>query len=142
MIARIALSILIWLSGIAFQVLDGQVFRGAAILGGCAVACILLWLPLLRRREPPMRRRGAVIAAILNAALAAVIAVSLPGALEKQRAFNRRSWAIAYFRLNPGAEPLEMIGEYNATTLGERLGYFSLDEARAIATELARSTTK
>ncbi len=55
---------------------------------------------------------------------------------------NRKSWALAYLRLNPGAEPLQMIGDYNATPLGTRLGYFSLDEARAIATELASSTSK
>lgn len=158
MIARTALAILIWLLGIVFQFTNGQVFRGAAILGVCAVACILLWLPLLRSREPPMRRRGAVAAVLLNTAVAVVVAVSLPGALEKQRAFNlrtslarqspqedfdsRRAWALAYFRSHPDADPLEMIGEYNATTLGQRFGSFSLDEARAIATELPRNPTK
>jgi hypothetical protein len=158
MIARIALSILIWLVGTAFQFLDGQVFRGAAILGGCAIACILLWLPLLGHRAPPVRRRGAVVAVCLNAAVAAVVAVALPGALERQRAFNlhlsrpqpilqgdfdgRRAWAVAYFQRNPGADPLQMIGEYNATSLGKQFGSFSLDEARAIAAELSRSATR
>jgi hypothetical protein len=50
---------------------------------------------------------------------------------------SRRSWAVEYFRAHPGADSLQMIGEYNATALGRRLGYFSLDEARAIATEFA-----
>jgi hypothetical protein len=157
MIARTALSILIWVLGAAFGfLLDGQVFRGTAILGGCVVACIVLWLPLLRSSGPPRRRRGAIVAVLLNAALAAVAAASLPEALERQRAFNRhlslaqplsegdvssrKSWALAYLQLHPGAEPLKLIGDYNATPLGKRLGYFSLADARAIATELASST--
>ena len=95
---------------------------------------------------------------LLNAASAAVIAVTLPGALERQRAFNlrssrserstqgdfdgRRSWALAYFRRNPGADPLQMIGDYNASAFGTRLGYFTLDEARAIAMEVAKGSNR
>jgi hypothetical protein len=35
-----------------------------------------------------------------------------------------------------------MIGAYNATDLGKRLGGFSLDEARTIADEVARNAAK
>jgi len=159
MIARSVLSILVWVVGATFGFFtDGQVFRGAAILGCAAVACILLWLPLLRRHEPYVRRRSAIVAVVLNTAIAAVVGVSLPGALKRQRAFNhhlshaepplkedidsRRSWALLYFEQNPDADPLQMVGAYNATTLGERLGHFSLDEARAIAAEVARGISK
>lgn len=44
---------------------------------------------------------------------------------------NRRDWALAYFALHPDADPFQMIGDYNGQTeLGERLGHFSLNEAR------------
>ncbi len=46
---------------------------------------------------------------------------------------SRRDWALAYFALHPDADPFQMIGDYNGRTeLGERLGYFSLNEAREI----------
>lgn len=46
---------------------------------------------------------------------------------------SRRDWAVAYFAIHPGADPFQMIGDYNGETeLGERLGYFSLNEAREI----------
>lgn len=55
---------------------------------------------------------------------------------------SRRSWALSYFQRNPDADPLQMIGAYNATDLGKRLGDFSLDEARTIANEAGRSAAK
>jgi hypothetical protein len=156
---RVALSILVWLLGTSYGVLlDGQVFRGALILGCAAIACALLWAPLLRRREPPVRRRPAAVVVSLNAAVALTVAVSLPGALEQQRVFNRRSsdvtagvpvevgsrtsWAISYFQQNPDADPLQMIGAYNATELGKQLGYLSPNEARAIAAKAAGTTAE
>ena len=55
---------------------------------------------------------------------------------------GRRSWALSYFQRHPDADPLQMIGDYNATDLGKRLGAFSLDEARTIANEVGRSAAK
>ena len=89
-------------------------------------------------------------------AIAAAVAVSLIRGLNRPRTLNapsgapapaqsaqrdfdnRKSWALEYFQHNPSADPLQMIGDYNAAALGKRLGYFSLDEARAIATEARR----
>jgi hypothetical protein len=46
---------------------------------------------------------------------------------------SRRDWALAYFALNPEANPLQMIGAYNSNDqLHESLGYFSLQEAAEI----------
>ena len=46
---------------------------------------------------------------------------------------TRRERALAFYALQPGAHPLQMIGTYNSQPhLGEEFGIFSLDEAIAI----------
>lgn len=46
---------------------------------------------------------------------------------------SRRDWALAYFAIHPDAHPFQVIIDYNGRTeLGERLGYFSLEEVREI----------
>ena len=51
---------------------------------------------------------------------------------------SREEWARAYFTLNPGRDPLLMIGAFNGQPgLADRLGCFSLKEADRRAAEVA-----
>lgn len=87
---RLALTAAGWAWASAHVVYDGRPFTNAMWMALGIGAGSLPWLPLLRRRAAPRRRRLAVAILSASALALASIGLSLPGAYEVQRTFERR----------------------------------------------------
>lgn len=91
MVARVAVTVAVWLVGFLFLTSNGQHFTHAITLLVAAVLGALPWLSLVRRRHSVARRLVALAVLAASAVVVVLVSWHLPRAYEAQQEFNARS---------------------------------------------------
>jgi hypothetical protein len=91
MVARIAITVAVWVVGVLFLLTDGQHFTHGLVIVGCGVFGCLPWVPLLPRRHSARRRIAAIVVLGLSAAVIVRVSLHLPAAYDAQRQFNEHA---------------------------------------------------